>query len=287
MTIEKAYLLYTNEVYSDLAELCVNSIKRYTDITIMVYGLNFMPNIQGAICIPWDCNINKIDQRHKFIDRSDNNIYKLLIERPKITIDALKYAKQIAYIDTDSIATPYIESIFDHFDNNSEYPFFVEGVYDYLHFNGRGGADSKEDLSTTLEAPICDLFNINQYVREKYRQTGYFVAGQNCINWLEEWAWMCQNPFILKNNEWFAPFHEETVANALLWKYKQYNGLPLIYINGLHKELEYRNNEYFLKDWQRVPLRENHLLYHGEKNINKINEFINYQNENTISSPAS
>ena len=54
-------------------------------------------------------------------------------------------------------------------------------MYDYLLINGRGGAASRKDLSTTLEHPACELFNVNQYVRQKYRQTGYFVSGQNCI----------------------------------------------------------------------------------------------------------
>ena len=32
-----------------------------------------------------------------------------------------------------------------------------------------------------------------------------------------------------------------------------------------------------LKDWQKVPLKNNHLFYHGEKNIEKIKEFIKKQ----------
>jgi hypothetical protein len=146
--------------------------------------------------------------------------------------------------------------------------------------NGRGGADSKDDLNGTLEAPACELFGINQYVRERYRQTGFFVAGQNCLDWLAEWSWMCQHPSIMRNNAWYAPFNEETIANVLLWKYNQQKGLPYCYINGLHYELEYKNHEYFLKDWVKVPLKENHLFYHGEKDINKLKQF----NENIIPS---
>ena len=60
---------------------------------------------------------------------------------------------------------------------------------------------------------------------------------------------------------------------SLLWKNKQYKGLPYCYINGLHENLEYKNHEYFLKEWQKVPLEQNHLFYHGEKDINKLKEF--------------
>ena len=67
--------------------------------------------------------------------------------------------------------------------------------------NGRGGVLSMDDLTTTLEHPVCELFGINQSNRKKYRQTGYFVANENCIPFLEEWYWMCINPKILKNNQ--------------------------------------------------------------------------------------
>ena len=38
----------------------------------------------------------------------------------------------------------------------------------------------------------------------------------------------------------------ESIANILLWKNKQFKGLPYCYINGLHNNLEYKNHEYFV-----------------------------------------
>jgi hypothetical protein len=273
---EKAFVLYADESYLDLVVSCCNSIRNYSDIPIRIYLLNskIKISVRNTQTINWECDVRHLKNRNEYINRQDKQIYKLLIERPKIVSHALEnYAETVAYVDTDSIATKYIDSIFDYFNPDSDHPYFVEGIYDYLHLNGRGGAETREDMSTTLEAPICDLFDINQYVRERYRQTGYFVAGQKCIDWLQEWAWMCQNPKVINNHSWYAPFHEETIANALLWKYNQQNGLPYCYINGLHDKLEYKNHEYFLKEWQKVPLEQNHLFYHGEKDINKLNQF--------------
>jgi len=274
---EKAYVLYADDSYFDLVDACCRSIRNSSDITILVYMLNSdrKVDVTDTITIRWDCDVIHLNKRKDFIDREDKQIYKLLIERPKIVQHALeKFAEVVAYIDTDSVATKNVDSIFDYFDVDSSYPYFTEGIYEYLLVNGRGGADSKDDLNGTLEAPACELFGINQYVRERYRQTGYFVAGQNCLDWLAEWSWMCKHPSIMRNNAWYAPFNEETIANCLLWKYNQQKGLPYCYINGLHYELEYKDHEYFLKDWVKVPLKENHLFYHGEKNIDKINEFI-------------
>ena len=273
---EKAFILYADDSYFDLVDACCRSIRNFSSYPILVYMLNSdrKVSVMNTITIRWDCDVFHLNKRKDFIDREDKQIYKLLIERPKIVQHALEnYAEVVAYIDTDSVATMYVNRIFDFFPKDSTYPYFTEGIYEYLLVNGRGGADSRDDLNGTLEAPACELFGINQYVRERYRQTGYFVAGQNCLDWLAEWSWMCQHPSIMRNNGWYAPFNEESIANILLWKYNQQKGLPYCYINGLHYELEYKNHEYFLKDWVKVPLRENHLFYHGEKDINKLNEF--------------
>ena len=283
---EKAFVLYADESYLDLVDACCRSIRNHSSLPIYVYMLNSKAkvNIKNTQTIEWKCDVMHLKKRKEYIDREDKQIYKLLIERPKIVAHALEhFAETVAYIDTDSIATDKINTIFDYFDGDSSYPYFTEGIYEYLIVNGRGGAESREDLSGTLEAPACELFSINQQNRGMYKQTGYFVAAQNCFDWLAEWAWMCQHPSIMRNNAWYAPFNEETIANCLLWKYNQQKGLPYCYINGLHKNLEYKNHEYFIKDWQKVPLEQNHLFYHGEKDINKLNQF----NENTISSTTS
>ena len=275
---EKAFILYADDSYFDLVDACCRSIRNSNDIPILVYMLNSdkKVSVMNTITIRWDCDVFHLKKRKDFIDREDKQIYKLLIERPKIVRHALEnYAEVVAYIDTDSVATKSVDSIFDYFDVDSAYPYFTEGIYEYLLVNGRGGADSRDDLSGTLEAPACELFGINQQNRGMYKQTGYFVAGQNCLDWLAEWSWLCQHPSIMRNNAWYAPFNEETIANILLWKYKQYKGLPYCYVNGLRKNLIFTGYNNLISDWVKIPATERQLLFfHGEKNIEKINEFI-------------
>lgn len=228
--------------------------------------------------IRWGCDVIHLNKRKDFIDREDKQIYKLLIERPKIVQHALEnYAEVVAYIDTDSVATMYVNRIFDFFPKDSTYPYFTEGIYEYLLVNGRGGADSRDDLSGTLEAPACELFGSNQMERHNtgYRQTGYLVAGQKCIDFLELWYYRCNHPTILKHNAKYASFNEETILQTMIYDYKVYKGLPLIYVNGLRKELDFKGYSYMVSDWFKIPANEKELLfYHGEKNIEKINEFI-------------
>lgn len=279
---EKSYVLYANEQYFDIVYGCVKSIRTFSKLPILVYLLDSDKkiDIENVTTIKWntkslsDENMYLNSSGNFYIDRSKNSVYKLLIQRPLIVKDALeKYSDVVAYVDSDSVATQYCDRIFDMYDSSLDYPYFVEGIYDYLIINGRGGAGSKDDLSTTLEHPACELFGVNQYVREKYRQTGYFVAGQKTIEFLEEWYWMCVHPKVLKNFELYAPYHEETLANVLLWKYNRLDGLPYIYMNGNNQTIDKVFNEKLftgqprhLGEWFRIPGKEEDLLFvHGEK----------------------
>jgi hypothetical protein len=42
----------------------------------------------------------------------------------------------------------------------------------------------------------------------------------------------------------------------------------------LYDNLEYKDQEYFMGEWKKVPLKSNHYFWHGEKDIEKINKFI-------------
>lgn len=277
---EKAFILYADDSYFDLVDACCRSIRNFSSYPILVYMLNSDKKVSviDTTTIRWGCDVIHLNKRKDFIDREDKQIYKLLIERPKIVQHALEnYAEVVAYIDTDSVATMYVNRIFDFFPKDSTYPYFTEGIYEYLLVNGRGGADSRDDLSGTLEAPACELFGSNQMERHNtgYRQTGYFVAGQKCIDFLELWYYRCNHPTILKHNAKYASFNEETILQTMIYDYKVYKGLPLIYVNGLRKELDFKGYSYMVSDWFKIPANEKELLfYHGEKNIEKINEFI-------------
>ena len=289
---KKAYILYANESYFDIVSTCVKSIREFSKLPIIVYLLNsdLKIDIENVKTINWECDLDKNydgmylpSTDNFYIDRDSDKIYRLLIQRPRITKDALeKYAEVVAYVDSDTVATFLVDTIFDFYDPNTPHPYFVEGIYDWLIKDGRGGAKDYTDLSTTLEHPACVLFGVNQYVRQRYRTSNIFVAGQNTLDFIEEWYWMCINPKVFKNFSWYAPFHEETLANVLLWKYKYLNGLPYLYVNGtsstidtVYNEIDFNNNKEHYGEWFRVPaIKEHVLFFHGEKRIDVMNEMI-------------
>ena len=277
---KKAYVLYGTESYKETIQACVDSIKTVSSVPIIVYMMNSDVDIKGTVTINWKCDVGNPEQE-KYINRNSSEIYKILIQRPAIVKDALRYANVVAYVDSDSVATKYIDSIFNYFPKNNIYPYFVEGIYDWMIIDGKGGAESRDDLTTTLEHSACELFSVDQSVRDRYRQTGYFVAGQWCKEFLDDWWWMCNHPRILQNPQHYAPYHEETIANVLLWKNKQMDGLPYIYINGsldIVKNVEFHNYKKQISHFVTIPARESELLfYHGEKDAVTMYRMIERQ----------
>jgi autotransporter strand-loop-strand O-heptosyltransferase len=277
---EKAYVLYATESYKDTVTACVASIRTFSDIPVMVYMLDSDVEIDGAITFRWDCKVKNVPQG-KYINRSSSDIYNILIQRPLIVKDALRHAKTVAYVDADSVATKHIDRMFDFFPAKSSHPYFTEGIYEWMIINGRGGVESRDNMSTSLEHPACELFGVDQYIRERYRQTGYFVAGEWCQEFLDNWWWMCNHPSVVKNPQWYAPYHEETIANVLLWKHEAFDGLPYIYINGSLDRVNnvtFTGGKHHIEHFVASPASDDNLLfYHGEKDALTMYRMIERQ----------
>jgi len=278
---ERAYILYCTESYAETTQACVNSIKRWSNIPIYVYMFGSDRKIDGATTIKWG-EIDYNTKQNKYIDRKDENLYPIMMKRPNVVIDCLtNYAKTVAYIDSDSVATKYVDRIFDLYPYKAPHPYFVHGVYDWLTLDGKGGAESYDDLTNTLEHQACLLFNVDQRVRREYRQTGYFVAGQRSLEFIREWKRMCEHIDVRQFPTKYAPYHEETIANVLLWKKKIFTGLPYIYVNGSLEEMDvirekgFTGDEQVINDWFHIPAREDRLMfYHGEKDPAIMQEML-------------
>lgn len=292
---DKGYVLYATENYFDIITESVKSIREFSNLPIFVYLINSNKKIDvsNTKTIRWESDFQNISDEdfvqtgdNFYINRKSPVIYNILIQKPLVVKHVLtNYLNTVCFVDGDSIATPNVDRIFSFQKKDSKYPFFVEGIYNYLKLYGRGGGpDFGGTLEDTLEYETCKLFGVDQSVRDTYRQTGYFVSGLNTIDFLDEWYWMCSHPEILKNCETLAPFNEETIVNVLLWKYNIQDGLPYIYVNGsldrIHKmyyEVKYKGPyiRNFLGDWLRAPQDKEHLLFfHGEKNPEKMRQMV-------------
>jgi hypothetical protein len=198
--VDKSYLLYTTENYLDVAKICIKLIRQYSDLPIFLYLLNSdkVVNIENVVTIMWDLDLtnDKTDRNIQegvnfYINRVNKTIYNILIQKPLITKDVLsKYTKTVAFIDCDSIATPYyVHKIFNLYDNQK----------DYSHIEEISGTITVDYSSTALEYSSCEFFNINQYVKQGCNQSGCYVANEKCLDVLDEWYQMYINPKELNN----------------------------------------------------------------------------------------
>jgi len=285
--MDKAYVLYANSAYYDVVCIAVKSINKASNIPVIVYMVNSDWKVPGAKTVKWSLHGNYI-KKSNYIDRNNTRVFELLAQRPVIIADALdKYAHTVSYIDSDTVVTQYIDNIFNYYPENCTHPYFVQGIYDYLFINGRGGVETRDELHKSLEHAACELFGVDQSVRDKYRQTGYFVAGKHSRKWIDEWMWMCNHPAVVKNPQLYAPYHEETLANVLLWKHNIQEGLPLMYRNYKGEisvdDIKFTGRMEHESEWVAIPAKKEELMaFHGEKDTIVMQHLLDQMNKKVL-----
>jgi len=298
--MRKAYVLYGTEAYLPTLEQCALSITAVSDVPVLVYlmgdGSNFNSDYyidKNVTVVPWYIDLsekdlyNKDEQGNFYIKRGKKDIYNILVERIAIIEDALlNHADTVVYVDSDSIATENLDRIF-HMYNGEPYVLATEGIYEWMLYDGRGGCETREDMTGTLEYNVCQLLGIDQSVRKLYRTTNLFIAGQPSLSFIKEWKTISKKSEIIKNREFYTPFHEETLLNVLLWKYNHVDGLPCLYTNGsieetkkVYDEYKYIGESYLVEDWKKIPEnKEDVLVIHGEKRVDKMKEMREVVNQ--------
>ena len=298
--MRRAYVLYGTEAYLPTLEQCALSITAVSDVPVLVYlmgdGSNFNNDYyidKNVTVVPWYIDLsekdlyNKDEQGNFYIKRGKKDIYNILVERIAIIEDALlNHADTVVYVDSDSVATENLDRIF-HMYNGEPYVLATDGIYEWMFYEGRGACETRDDMTGTTEYNACQLFNVDQSVRTTYRTTNLFIAGQPALPFITEWKKMSKHPEIIKNREFYAPYHEETLLNVLLWKYNYVDGLPYLYMNGsveetngLYNEYKFVGWTYHLKEWHKIAShKEDVLVMHGEKRVDKMKEMREIVNQ--------
>ena len=298
--MRRAYVLYGTEAYLPTLEQCALSIIAVSDVPVLVYLMGdvafFTSNYyidKNATIIPWKIDLSENDlykgddNGNFYIKRGKKDIYNILTERIAIIEDALlNHADTVVYVDSDSVATENLDRIF-HMYNGEPYVLATDGIYEWMFYEGRGACETREDMTGTTEYNACQLFDVDQSVRTTYRTTNLFIAGQPALPFIAEWKAMSKHLQVLENREFYAPYHEETLLNVLLWKYNYVDGLPYLYMNGsveetngLYNEYKFLGWTYHLKEWHKIAShKEDVLVMHGEKRVDKMKEMREIVNQ--------
>jgi FkbM family methyltransferase len=238
------FITHSDRNYLKYAERLFESLQDKTNTLIIYYTVDFhyQSKYKNVIPVYFSTKDYISSSSYKKLDVKSC----LVFLKPIIAELSLKnYAKSVndsfCYIDCDCLAKKELDSIFNHAQNITNYPLLNRACFEYMLLNGRGDPFMYGyfNLNNCLEAELLKALNIDLNLRTStYAQTGVFVFNSKCSDFITEWKNTCFLDFIFNDQVKYAPFHEETVINCLLWKNKYFNNLSQVLIN-----IPYESNE--------------------------------------------
>lgn len=310
---KKAYITHCDATYAPIVEKMLETVNVFSSIPTIVYVLNSDIKIKNAtLTVRYDCQIrdgkqiHAEDKENPYIVRASSKVFDIITKKPNITLDCLeKYAEHVVYLDGDSIATSRIDDLFDYVNDN--HPMFTQGIQEYMMLRGPEytkhhpyAGNPFEDFpemnktlyfsNRSLERHLCKLLDVDEsFRRNKYHgyvQTGYFSATRKNIEFIKEWISICEMKEVVNEHNKYAPFHEETVVNVLLWKKKWNASMPLVYINCNTVEIirkvynfKFDHNKQvnvIQQPWVKAPTHLKDIkIFHGEKRPEIVDLILN------------
>ena len=289
---KRAFITFINERYKDLVDRLIQSIELFSEYPIIVYSYNFefkhdSKNVfckkieDSELSLPVFTNVDLQNGKIGIVDRGDFNTYYTLSRKQTILLDALNNGlEEGIFLDADGLVKENIDESFEYLKDCENYPLVGKGLFEYMMLCGKGNPFTGD----TLEMPMMNLLGVYERTMH-YVQTNFIVFNKNCKNFFEECVKVSNNKNILSHNLLYAPYHDETIINVILWKYKATKHLPLIHYNlssfdELIKFYKSNKNEtFYMNDsaWHCIPENKNDIKYfHGCKSILELDNCLNY-----------
>ena len=234
-----------------------------------------------------------------YVNRSSSRIFSILSSKTIAMEMALDEGwEEVCYLDSDCLATPLVDELFDWSNIITDYPIATEGIYEYMIWTERVVQRGNPfefswpvpDNKLSLEWPLMNFLGMDENQRGTYRTTGIMLMNQKCLPFIKTWKELCQILSKLVDLKHYAAYHEETVYNVLSWK-KTNEGFPLCYINlgeGLEtvkhfysvdaKEGTLRwSDEDSNQNFYMIPEdKRNVKVLHGEKRVPEVDLILDY-----------
>jgi hypothetical protein len=259
--------LYSNNVVEHQAISCLKSLehKITDDVQIVYYTIGFMSSFTCK-------NLHKVRIEPK--DYPNFCFYKP--ELSLRTIEMFPDEQYFVFTDTDVLFSHRLN--FQTLKSYDEYPNASYGPHEYpfifnIHPNGT--------QITYNEVPLMEYYGVlNRSCR--YVWSCFYLFNRNCIDFLEEWASILYNKYLIKNREIYFPFSDETSFNVCLWKRNATNMLGFNYLNTHNADLIQRAEAEHLVDfygdnydqtgalWEYINDSNDIIFYHGMKEISDI-----------------
>jgi hypothetical protein len=318
-TMKRAYITHVTEDYIDVANNLAKSLAEFSEIPLFVYILDGNSNCEEKFS-----NLSNVHIRHIRLDidsssasedyvfNSDGNfyisrrsprIYKILCAKTLAMEMALEEGiEEVCYLDSDCIASPIVDELFDWMPIISDYPICTEGIHQYMIIVEESGFERgnpfegtwpASDNKKALEWPLMNFLQMTEFSRGTYRTTGIMLMNKKCLNFIKVWREFCFMLTKLNVDLYhYAAYHEETIYNVLSWK-KSDQGFPLCYVNlrnglqtvrhfyeegqpGFSTYMDEENKDYSLNFYSIPSEKRNVKLLHGEKRPDEIEKIIDY-----------
>lgn len=315
--MEKVYITHATKEYLEVARNLARSVRMFSDIPFIIYcvdcepDLGFLDGLEKVEYRRIQIDVHKHDSAFDYVHSDSGNFY---VNRKSTKIYHILCAKTIAmeqalldgweevcYLDSDCLATPLVDELFDWCNLIQDYPIATKGIHEYMIIlepnfqRGNPFLNSwpEPDHKLTLEWPLMNFLEMSEWARGTYRTTGIMLMNQKCLPFVQTWKELCfLLPKLVDTNK-FAAYHEETIYNVLSWK-KSNIGFPLCYINlgeGLDtvkhfyspeaKEGTLRwSDEDLSQNFYMIPDDKRHVkVLHGEKRTEEVQQILSFLNE--------
>ena len=262
------WITYSDKNYMKNTDILLSLLSKLSNIKLIFFTLDFEYDNKYENVIPIYYNLN------------GKGIPEIKFLKAELCGKALEYDKDanFCFLDADIIPTRNCDSVFDNINHIKNYPLVTRHAYDFIHFNTEIDKNHEINLLNYIDSSIDKrtLF---------YKQTCVVLFNYGCLDIINRWIVLCNDKFIVDNKNKFAPVHEESILNALLWKYDYNDCLQELHMDVPH--FNYNNvfdfihtlrnpKDYadFFCDWVKVPSREGinnvcflHGLIHNDAKI--------------------
>lgn len=249
------------ESNNNLMERLRKSITQFSNYDLKVYNRN-------------DFDLDYDTSDPEFWKSGLGYIYKVLS-----CIKALEEYDEVVWIDTDCLATNYIDKIWfenwrlDKFPLLPKYRFSMFGQ-NTAKFERVMNVSDPNFLKSGKEKVGCHRFD-----RDFYSQACLMFFNKSCLGFFEEAL-----SYFTNYNKDFFPLGDESIMNCLFWKYNYTDSLGEIFLcsqfmsTGLTTFIQNNNRENFKNTLSIIPIEnkfENILFLHGSKSIDVVDKLLN------------
>lgn len=315
---KRAYITHVTSDYLAVARNLARSLQAFSELPLIIFVLNldeekriFFDGLPNVLLRNIDLELEDSSSEdyvfnssgNFYVSRKSDRIYKILCAKTIALEMALSEGfEEICYLDSDCIATPIVDELFNWIPIVTDYPVCTEGIHQYMiviepdgfeRGNPFEGCWPETDVKKTLEWPLMNFLQMPEGSRGTYRTTGIMLANSNCLPFIKIWKEICfLLPKLNVDLYHYAAFHEETLYNVLSWK-KTNVGFPLCYVNlregfdtvkhfyeegqpGFSTYMTDENKDYTLNFYSIPADKRNIKVLHGEKREDESKKIIDY-----------